>query len=181
MANEVFVAAGDEQAAAQRARLQRGAMTSLKLLAYLAELAMGQGCILAKQYERIAQGTYDVQNMLGAWMASDPALRYPQVGGSPHARERLRGDGELFQHVPGVPSRGAREAAQARGGGVRAGPRPQPVGPGRADAMRHVRRGGLPQVLDPRPQGSRDPGAELSRPRGAALPVRQHPGSVVRA
>ena len=70
-ANEVFVAPGDSAAAAERAHLQREAMTSLKLLSYIAELAMRQGCILPRQYEHIARQVYDVQNMLGAWMASD--------------------------------------------------------------------------------------------------------------
>lgn len=70
-ANEVFVAEGDTEAANERLRLQRSAMTSLKLLSYIAELAMAQGCILPRQYERIARGIYDVQDMLGAWIKSD--------------------------------------------------------------------------------------------------------------
>ena len=70
-ANEVFVSPDDVAPAAERLGLQRSAMTSLKLLAYLAELAMAQGCILPKHYERITHGVYDVQNMLGAWIKSD--------------------------------------------------------------------------------------------------------------
>jgi hypothetical protein len=63
--------AGDSAAASERERLQREAMTSIKLLSYLAELAMRQGCILSRQYEEIVRQVYDVQNMLGAWMKSD--------------------------------------------------------------------------------------------------------------
>ena len=70
-ANEVFVAVGDSASVAERLRLQRRAMTSLRLLAYFAELAMQQGCILPKHYERITRHVFDVQNMLGAWMRSD--------------------------------------------------------------------------------------------------------------
>ena len=70
-ANEVFVAAGDAAAAKQRLACQRNAMTNMKLLGYMAELAMRQQCILPKQYEQITKGIYDAENMLGAWMNSD--------------------------------------------------------------------------------------------------------------
>ncbi|MDR3298696.1 MAG: four helix bundle protein [Candidatus Accumulibacter sp.] len=71
-ANEVFVQ-GEERAAAQvkRLDLQHGALTSVKLLAYMALLARGQGCLLPKQYEHIAQLASDCQNLLGAWIISD--------------------------------------------------------------------------------------------------------------
>ena len=46
-------------------------MTHFKLLAYLAQLAMEQQCILPKQYEQITKKLYDCQNLLGAWMNSD--------------------------------------------------------------------------------------------------------------
>jgi hypothetical protein len=69
--NEVFVAAGDMQSAGQRLAYQRDAMTALKLLSYMSELAMKQGCILPKQYEQITKQVYDAENMLGAWMNSD--------------------------------------------------------------------------------------------------------------
>ena len=71
MANEVFVAAGDAAGAANRLQMQRRAMTRLKLLGYVAELAMKQGCILPKQYEQITKFIFDTQNLLGAWMNSD--------------------------------------------------------------------------------------------------------------
>lgn len=71
MANETFVAAGDPRAAAMRLSYQRKAMSTLKLLSYVSELAMRQGCILPKQYELIARQIYDAENMLGAWMNSD--------------------------------------------------------------------------------------------------------------
>ena len=45
--------AGDSAAASERERLQREAMTSIKLLSYLAELAMRQGCILSRRTRRL--------------------------------------------------------------------------------------------------------------------------------
>ena len=71
MANETFVSAGDMRSAAMRMSYQRTAMSRLKLLSYMSELAMKQGCILPKQYELITKQVYDAENMLGAWMNSD--------------------------------------------------------------------------------------------------------------
>lgn len=78
MANEVFVATGDRVAAGERLAHQRKAMTSLKLLGYMSELAMEQQCILPKQYEQITKQIYDAQNMLGAWMKSDQRRYFAQ-------------------------------------------------------------------------------------------------------
>ena len=66
-ANEVHLVSG----AAQRLEFQRTALTDLKLLAYIAELAMTQGCLLPKQFEEIAKLTTDCQHLLGAWINSD--------------------------------------------------------------------------------------------------------------
>ncbi len=71
MANEVFVSAGDHDSAKDRLAHQRSAMSYLKLLGYMADLAMKQQCILPKQYEQITKQIFDAQNMLGAWMNSD--------------------------------------------------------------------------------------------------------------
>ena len=71
MANETFVSVGDMRAAAMRMSYQRAAMSRLKLLSYMSELAMKQGCILPMQYEQITKQVYDAENMLGAWMNSD--------------------------------------------------------------------------------------------------------------
>ena len=84
MANETFVSAGDKGAAEKRMSCQREAMTMLKLLSYMSELAMKQQCILPKQYEQITKQIFDAENMLGAWMNSD-RRRYqgaepPQTG-----------------------------------------------------------------------------------------------------
>ena len=70
-ANEVYAAKGDAAAAAQRLEFQHQTMTDLRLLAYLAQLAMEQGCILPKQYEQVSRQVYDCRNLLGAWMGSD--------------------------------------------------------------------------------------------------------------
>ena len=70
-ANEVFVKAGDREKAQQRIDFQQQALTELKLLGYMAQLSMEQGCILPKQYEQITKKIHDCQNMLGAWLNSD--------------------------------------------------------------------------------------------------------------
>jgi hypothetical protein len=70
-ANEVFVKVGGMEKAAQRLDFQHQALTELKLLGYMAQLAMEQGCILPKQYEQITKKVHDCQNMLGAWINSD--------------------------------------------------------------------------------------------------------------
>ena len=70
-ANEVFVKAGDREKAQQRIDFQHQALTELKLLGYMAQLSMEQGCILPKQYEQITKKIHDCQNMLGAWLNND--------------------------------------------------------------------------------------------------------------
>ena len=70
-ANEVFVKPGDAARASERLEFQRRAITELRLLGYMSQLAMEQGCILPKQYEQITKKLYDCQNLLGAWMNSD--------------------------------------------------------------------------------------------------------------
>ena len=70
-ANEVFVKVGDREKAQQRIDFQHQALTELKLLGYMAQLSMEQGCILPKQYEQITKKIHDCQNMLGAWLNSD--------------------------------------------------------------------------------------------------------------
>ena len=71
LANELYVADQDISRIEKRQDHQRKAMTHLKLLAYLSQLAMEQHCILPKQYEQITKQVYDCQNLLGAWMNSD--------------------------------------------------------------------------------------------------------------
>ena len=67
-ANEVFVKAGDREKVQQRIDFQHQALTELKLLGYMAQLSMEQGCILPKQYEQITKKIHDCQNMLGAYL-----------------------------------------------------------------------------------------------------------------
>ena len=71
LANEIYVQDKQPQEMARRLKLQRSAMSRLKLLGFVSELAMKQQCILPKQYEQITKQTFDVQNLLGAWMNSD--------------------------------------------------------------------------------------------------------------
>jgi hypothetical protein len=70
-ANEVFIGAGRQNNPEKRLDFQHKALTSLKILAYFAEMAMSQQCILPKQYEQIAKLTTDCQHLLGAWINSD--------------------------------------------------------------------------------------------------------------
>ena len=70
-ANDTFVEKGDKEAVRERRRLQREAMSHLKLLAYIAMLAMEQKCILPKQYEQIALLSGECMGLLGGWINSD--------------------------------------------------------------------------------------------------------------
>ena len=71
-ANDIFIGTGCPlQNKSERLNYQHRALTSVKILAYMAELAMTQGCILMKQYEQIAKQTTDCQRLLGAWINSD--------------------------------------------------------------------------------------------------------------
>ena len=71
LANEVYIQAQDSMIENRRLQLQHEAMTYLKLLSYMAELAKDQGCILYKQFEQITKQACDCQNLLGAWIKSD--------------------------------------------------------------------------------------------------------------
>ena len=70
-ANDVFINKGSHSNQEKRLDFQHKALTSLKILAYFAEMAMTQNCILPKQYEQIAKLTTDCQYLLGAWINSD--------------------------------------------------------------------------------------------------------------
>lgn len=75
MANEIYVYNADKEvdkdALAERRKLQKSALTHIKLLAYISQVSMEQQCILPKQYEQITRKLYDCQNLLGAWVKSD--------------------------------------------------------------------------------------------------------------
>ena len=70
-ANEIYIGKGGEKNAEKRLFLQHHALTALKLVAYISELAMTEHCILFKQYEQIAKLASDCQRLLGAWINSD--------------------------------------------------------------------------------------------------------------
>jgi len=71
-ANDIFIGPGcPPNSKTERQSYQHKALTNVKLLAYMAELSMTQGCILMKQYELISQKTTDVQRLLGAWLNGD--------------------------------------------------------------------------------------------------------------
>ena len=70
-ANETFVSKGNAKNAEKRLAFQHQALTALKLIAYISELAMTQKCLLFKQYEEIAKLTTDCQRLIGAWINSD--------------------------------------------------------------------------------------------------------------
>ncbi len=62
-------------------------MSTLKLLVYLAQVSMEQGAIQPRQYEQISLQTYNVQNLLGAWINSDH--RRFQEGRKPEKKEEI--------------------------------------------------------------------------------------------
>lgn len=70
-ANEVYVTGADKTAREKRLAFQHEALTALKLLSYISQLSMEQGCILPKQYEQITKKVSDCQNLIGAWINSD--------------------------------------------------------------------------------------------------------------
>ena len=70
-ANDLFISKEQVKNAEKRLALQHEAQTSLKLIAYIAELAMTEKCILFKQFEQIAKLTTDCRRLLGAWINSD--------------------------------------------------------------------------------------------------------------
>lgn len=55
----------------ERRSYQQEAFTSMKMLSFLAQVAVEQKSILPKQYEQITKKLYDCQNLLGAWVKSD--------------------------------------------------------------------------------------------------------------
>lgn len=72
LANETFV--GGDNAREQydkRLDYQRSAMTKLRLLTYLAEVAVEQKAILPRQYQQISMQATTVLNLLGGWVKSD--------------------------------------------------------------------------------------------------------------
>jgi hypothetical protein len=84
-ANETYI--GGKEGMTQigkRLNHQHGALTDIKILAFIAQLAMEQRCILPKQYEQIAEKATDCQYLLAAWINSDKK-RFPSqsAGASP--------------------------------------------------------------------------------------------------
>ena len=70
-ANDTLFRRGDQESFRVRQEYQHKAMTDIRLLAYIAQLAMEQKCILPKQFEQISIGTTDCLRILGAWISSD--------------------------------------------------------------------------------------------------------------
>jgi len=81
IANEIYVQTGRRDQAEKRQAYQQQAQTALRLLGYIAQLAMEQQYIaqlameqqyiLPRQYEQITRQVYDCRNLLGVWMVSD--------------------------------------------------------------------------------------------------------------
>ena len=70
-ANDTYAVKDDPVAKEKRLDYQRQAMTSLKLLCYIALLATEQNSILFKQYEQISRQASDCHNLLCGWINSD--------------------------------------------------------------------------------------------------------------
>ena len=72
-ANEIYFKDADFLTIKGRINKQRSALTNVKLIAYISQLAREQGCILPKQYENISQLAHDCQFLLAAWIKSSKA------------------------------------------------------------------------------------------------------------
>ena len=70
-ANDIYVQPASRAGWSARQAHQRKALSTLKLLGYVSQLAMELQAIQPKQYEQISQQAYQVQNLLGAWIISD--------------------------------------------------------------------------------------------------------------
>ena len=70
-ANDIYVTPSSQRGWATRQAHQRKAMSTLKLLVYVAQVSMEQGAIQPMQCEQICQQAYNTQNLLGAWIISD--------------------------------------------------------------------------------------------------------------
>ena len=69
-ANEIYFKDADAQTIQKRINKQRSALTKVKLIAYISQLARELGCILPKQYENISELVHDCQSLLAAWLKS---------------------------------------------------------------------------------------------------------------
>ena len=64
-ANDIFVTPESRAGWAQRQAHQRKAMSTLKLLVYVAQISREQQAIQPKQFEQISIQAYNVKNLLG--------------------------------------------------------------------------------------------------------------------
>lgn len=72
LANDIFVqGANAKELAKRRLDLQHQAMTKVRLLSFIAQLALEQKAILPKQYKQIAMQSAEILNLLGGWVNSD--------------------------------------------------------------------------------------------------------------
>lgn len=78
-ANDVLIKEDGLSEAKRRRELQQKAMTSLKTLGFMSEIAMRKQCILPKQYEQITGKISETQRLLTGWMNSDKK-RYDALG-----------------------------------------------------------------------------------------------------
>ena len=80
LANDVFVEGPNAVSLLrERAAYQRKALTLVKTLAYIAEIARTSGALLPKHYEQISMHANEVALIVKAWMKSD-AKRFEKNG-----------------------------------------------------------------------------------------------------
>ena len=70
-ANDFYVSKDRRDEYEKRLSCQRQAMTALRLLTFMAEIAEETGCIFFKQYENICRQAESCENKLGAWITGD--------------------------------------------------------------------------------------------------------------
>gem|GEM_PF-570867 len=104
-ANGIYVGPGARaEDVEERRALQQRAITRARLLAYVAEMAMQQDCVLPKHFAEIGRLTTGVQRLTGRWIASDQRRVPPPSG---ERRDEAQGP----RHAP--PADGAAAAALA--------------------------------------------------------------------
>jgi len=91
-ANDTYIGKGCSPGSPRRRLdLQQEALTDARLLAYIAEVAYRQGCLLMKQFEQIGQRSARCQWLLGAWISSDKKRLAAEQGASTATAAAARG------------------------------------------------------------------------------------------
>lgn len=70
-ANEVYLKGNLKNGLSLRMDFQHKALTELKLLSFITQIAYEQQCILKKDYIKITHQLFGCKNLLGGWIRSE--------------------------------------------------------------------------------------------------------------